>query len=160
MLNVKIYVMKKFNGWVIVMIRNYAFVWIEEENKWYNYIDERFFLKYDESKFLNYNGYVDYYVTVKDGIIIDSTYEKSDIGKTFADIYDLNSIRKELVGREFEAAIDFPIDIDEDTESYDIKNGETLIVEDVSNGEFKINNKSIDNWFIVNEEDLLKIIFG
>lgn len=63
------------------MEKTFIMVWIEEEEKWY-YFKEMF----DEKQFND--GYVDYYVTIdKNGLIINDTWNFSNVGKNFENCY-------------------------------------------------------------------------
>ncbi|PLS19576.1 hypothetical protein CVD28_03925 [Bacillus sp. M6-12] len=59
---------------------DYIMVWIEEEEKWYYFIND-----FDTKQFPN--GYVDYMISVKDGIIKEDNFKADTIGKTFKDCY-------------------------------------------------------------------------
>jgi len=61
----------------------YISVWIDEDEKWYYFKNE-----FDKSKFID--GYVDYYITVKDGIITKDTYKTANKGKAFYEVCDIN----------------------------------------------------------------------
>jgi hypothetical protein len=62
-------------------IEVFTLVWIHEEERYYYFTSE-----FDESQFPN--GYVDYYVTVENGVITDDTLNPARIGKRFNDEYD------------------------------------------------------------------------
>lgn len=64
----------------------YIMVFQEEEEKWYFFNDD-----FDEEQFPY--GYADYYIDVKEGLIIEDTYSPLNQGKVFAQVYD-----KELWG--------------------------------------------------------------
>jgi hypothetical protein len=59
---------------------NYIMVWIEEEEKWYYFIDG-----FDTEQFPN--GYVDYCIEVEKGIIVKDTFKHDTIGQPFAECY-------------------------------------------------------------------------
>ena len=60
----------------------YIMVWIEKEEKWYYFIND-----FDREQFVD--GYGDYYIEVKDGIIVDDSYNNTNKGKVFKDCYDI-----------------------------------------------------------------------
>lgn len=65
------------------MHKVYILIWIHEEEKWY-YFENNF----DESQFPD--GYVDYIILVNnDGIIVSDSFKADNVGKVFADIYDI-----------------------------------------------------------------------
>lgn len=59
----------------------YIMVWIEEESKWY-------YFRRDFGTCRFPNGYVDYHIEVKNGIIKSDSWSASHIGKKFEDCYD------------------------------------------------------------------------
>ena len=66
------------------MLKTFIMVWIEEEEKWY-YFKEKF----DETLFVN--GYVDYYIEIDDNtVIVNDSFKQSNIGKDFAEFYNLS----------------------------------------------------------------------
>jgi len=62
----------------------YIMVWIEKEEKWYYFIND-----FDREQFVD--GYGDYYIEVKNDIIIDDSYDNINKGKVFKDCYDVSS---------------------------------------------------------------------
>lgn len=63
-------------------IKTYVMVWQGEEEKWYYFIGD-----FDEKQFEN--GYVDYYVDVEEGIIVNDTYSPRNEEKLFSETYDV-----------------------------------------------------------------------
>jgi len=60
---------------------HYIMVWIHEEEKWYYFIND-----FDSSQFPN--GYVDYYIEVNNGAIVNDSWESSNEGEKFMDCYN------------------------------------------------------------------------
>lgn len=60
----------------------YIMVWIDEEEKWYYFIND-----FDSSQFSN--GYVAYYIEANDGIIVSDSWEELNEGKKIITCYDL-----------------------------------------------------------------------
>lgn len=58
----------------------YIMVWVEEEEKWYYFIND-----FQESIFPN--GYVDYYIEVEDGIIKSDSWHRINVGRKFSECY-------------------------------------------------------------------------
>ena len=65
----------------------YISIWIDETETWHFFKNN-----FDKNEFTD--GYVDYYITVKDGIVISDTYKTSNKGKIFYDIYNINRWEK------------------------------------------------------------------
>lgn len=62
---------------------NYIMVWIDEEEKWYYFMN-----KFDENQFKD--GFVDYCITVENGLIVEDSFKPNNKGKVFSDMYDTN----------------------------------------------------------------------
>lgn len=58
----------------------YTIIWIHEEEKWYYFKGD-----FDENQFLD--GYVDYYVTVKDDMVTEDTLNSEHEGMKFSEAY-------------------------------------------------------------------------
>lgn len=59
----------------------YIMVWVEEKSRWHYFVGD-----FDKSVFPN--GFVDYYIEVRDGTIVSDTYKATNEGRRFEVCYD------------------------------------------------------------------------
>lgn len=62
--------------------KTYILVWVDEDERWYYFIDDFFEGIFDE-------GYVSYEVDVADGVIIKDELAEENVGEIFEETYDL-----------------------------------------------------------------------